>query len=135
MPASSIRERHAFDETRYDALKVGLEIERAELYRRIEERVDRMMEHGFVEEVRLLLERYDPSAQPFAAVGYKEIVAHLKGEIGLGDAVKLVKQHTRNLAKRQLTWFRADPGIRWFTPDDTGSISKLVEAFLGRSQA
>ena len=129
-PASAVRGRHAFGGLRYDALKIGLEVERAELYRRIEERVDRMMEQGLVEEVRLLLERYDPSVQPFAAVGYKEIVAHLKGEYGLEDAVKLVKQHTRNLAKRQLTWFRADPDIRWFDPGDMDSIADLVKEFL-----
>lgn len=135
VPASSLREKHRFGEKRYEAMKIGLDMERAELYRGIEERVDRMMEEGLVGEVQSLLERHDASCQPFAAVGYKEIAAHLRGEISLDEALRLVKQHTRNLAKRQLTWFRADPEIRWFSPADKDSIAVLIEGFLGRSQA
>lgn len=128
--ASKFREEHSFGERRYDALKIGLAIERAEIYRRIDARVDRMVEAGLVDEVRSLLSRYDRTCQPFQAVGYKEIVAHVKGEMPLDEAVQLTKRNSRRFAKRQLTWFRSDKEIRWFAPDDRSSIESAVGAFL-----
>lgn len=128
--ASKFREEHSFGERRYDALKIGLAIERAEIYRRIDARVDRMVEAGLVDEVRSLLSRYDRTCQPFQAVGYKEIVAHVKGEMPLDEAAQLTKRNSRRFAKRQLTWFRADKEIRWFAPDDRSSIESAVGAFL-----
>jgi tRNA dimethylallyltransferase len=129
-PASRLRSEHNFCETRYDALKIGLAIEREDLYRRIGERCDRMVEAGLIDEVRRLLEEYGDGAQPFKAVGYREMLAHIKGEIGLEEGLALMKQSTRRFAKRQMTWFRADPAIRWFSPDDLEAISGEIEAFV-----
>lgn len=130
-PASEFRGRHKFMERRYDALKIGLNIGREELYRRINERVDKMIEEGLVEEVRGLLSKYDENCQPFSAVGYREIVAYLRGRIGLDEAINLTKQMSRNFAKRQLTWFRADKAIRWFNPCQIEEIAEIIGKFVG----
>jgi tRNA dimethylallyltransferase len=129
-PASSLRRGHRFRNRRYEALKIGLNVDRAELYRRIDERVDRMMEEGLLGEVRRLLARYDQSCQPFAGVGYRELVSHINGRLALREAVGLTKRNSRHLAKRQLTWFRADPEVRWFDPEQVGEMAKLVKEFL-----
>lgn len=124
--ASGIRKDHKFKERRYDAVKIGLNIDRAELYRRIDERVDGMIENGLIDEVRALLGRYDESCQPFQAVGYREIVDHIKGRITLEEAIRLTKQMSRHFAKRQLTWFRADPEVKWFGPHEKDAIWKII---------
>lgn len=129
-PASEFRKRHRFEKRRYDALKIGLTLEREELYRRIDARVDRMIAAGLVEEVRGLLARHGASCQPFSAVGYREIVAHLRGEVELPEAIRLTKQMSRNFAKRQLTWFRADPEIRWCDPAAIGPMIGEIETFF-----
>jgi len=130
IPASEFRKKHSFAERRYDALKFGLTIDREELYRRIDERVDRMIENGLVDEVRSLLARHSAECQPFQAVGYREIVAHLNGRMNLEEAVRLTKRNSRHFAKRQLTWFRADPEIEWFSPDDLDAIAGAVREFM-----
>ncbi len=117
-PASTLRDEHRFAERRYDVQIFGLDLERTELYARIDARVDRMIEEGLVDEVRGLLEKYDESCQPFAAVGYREVVAHLRGELPLDETVERIKRNSRRFAKRQLTWFRADPAVRWSAPAD-----------------
>jgi len=91
----------------------GIERDRDDLYDRIDRRVDRMMSEGFLEEVRRLSER-GPGREASQALGYKEMLAHLRGEIAdLDEAVELIKRNTRRFAKRQLTWFRAFPQIIW----------------------
>ena len=125
----------------YDFIKVGITRDRKELYGIIDKRVDAMMEQGLLDEVREVvslirargplqeLEEY-PSLQ---AIGYKEIARHLSGELSLDEAVALVKQRSRNYAKRQFTWFRKEEGIRWI--DITGlfdplEVYKKIEAAL-----
>lgn len=107
-------------------IRVGLNIEREKLYRRIEDRVDNMIKKGLVEEVKRLKERYPPNCPPFKSVGYKEIVQYLAGEIDLETAVNLIKQHTRNFAKRQLSWFRQEKDINWFEADDYAAVEEFV---------
>ena len=97
-------------------IRIGLNLERHELYERINRRIDRMIELGFVDEVKTLMSRYPKSCPPFQAVGYREMVQHLEGEIGFDRAVELIKQHSRQFAKRQLSWFRQEKDIRWFDP-------------------
>lgn len=130
VPASELRTQHKFKERRYDALKIGLTIDRRELYSRIDERVELMIKEGLVDEVRELLSRYDEGCQPFSAVGYREIVAHLKGKIRLDEAIRLTKQMTRNFAKRQLTWFRADKEVKWFDPEELSEIESEARSFM-----
>lgn len=97
-----------------DALKIGLTRDRDELYRRIEDRVDRQIERGLVEEVRsLLLRGYDPSLKSMQALGYKEAVAFIRGEMNLEEMTRMIKRNTRRYAKRQWTWFRREPGVIW----------------------
>ena len=98
----------------YDCIIFGLSVERQELYRRIDMRVDGMLEAGLVEEVRDLISRGLPSdSTAFQAIGYKEVFASMKDLVSLSDAVALVKQSSRRYAKRQLTWFRRMPYIQW----------------------
>ena len=93
--------------------KIGLNRPRAELYARIDRRVLQMMEAGLVDEVRSLLPyRSCPALQ---TVGYREIFSYLDGDISLDRAVELVQQHSRNYAKRQLTWWRRETDINWIS--------------------
>lgn len=132
-PASHLRAMHGFSERRYDALKIGLNVDRAQLYRRIDSRVDDMMREGLLDEIRSLLKEYDGDCQPFRAVGYKELVDHIKGNLTLGEAVRLAKRNSRRFAKRQLTWFKADAEVRWFEPGKQQEIAAVVEGFVDTS--
>jgi tRNA dimethylallyltransferase len=96
----------------YRFIKIGLTRNRDELYRIIDDRVDGMMKEGLLQETEALL-KMNPHRTPLQALGYKEMVRYLDKEIGLDEAVKLLKQRTRNYAKRQMTWFRKEPNIRW----------------------
>ncbi len=107
-------------------VKIGLDRPRADLYRRIEERVDRMFDRGLIEETRRLLAGGVPeSAAPFKALGYKHVLRLLRGEICPDEAAALTKIDTRHYAKRQMTWFRKMPGVRWIQPDETDPASVL----------
>jgi len=100
-------------------VKIGLDRTRSELYRRIEERVDRMFERGLVEEARQLLLRGVPdSAAPFKALGYKHVLRVLRGELKPEEAAALTKIDTRHYAKRQMTWFRKTANVRWINPEE-----------------
>lgn len=105
----------------YRFIKIGLTRQRKELYRMIGERVDAMFEEGLVDEVRGLL-TMNPSGTPLQAIGYKEVIAYLNGEIGLEEARELIKKATRRYAKKQLTWFKKEEDIQWV--DITGLQSK-----------
>jgi len=95
-------------------LKVGLRLPREELYRRIDDRVDSMIAGGFVEEVKFLIEKgFREALLKIKILGYGDLIEHLDGACSLGDAIERIKRHTRQFAKRQLTWFRADRDIRW----------------------
>jgi tRNA dimethylallyltransferase len=103
------------EESPYNLLLLGLTMDRALLYERINARVDQMIEAGLIEEVEGLLRKgYDASLRSMQALGYKEIIAYLQGLTTKEAAVELVKKRTRNFAKRQLTWFRAMKDIVWF---------------------
>ena len=91
--------------------KIGLNRSREELYSRIDARVLSMMETGLVDEVRSLLPYRD--CQALQTVGYREIFDYLDGKIPLEEAVRLIQRNTRHYAKKQLTWWRRDPSIRW----------------------
>ncbi len=123
----------------YAPLKVGLAPPRAALYQRIDRRVETMLERGWLEELRALLARCTPAtAKPFEFIGYRELRAHLAGEFSLPEAVRAIQQATRRYAKRQLTWFRKEPGVHWFEgfgddPEMAGAILRyLGEHFAGR---
>jgi len=132
-PISQFQKEHGFRENPYRILKIGLQCEREELYRSIEARVDEMMKRGWVDEVRSLLEKgYSPGLKSLQSLGYKRLASHLLGETELDRAVQLIKQDTRRFAKRQITWFKADPEISWFpaSRESYAPIEAAVSVFF-----
>lgn len=113
-----------FDDFRF--LRIGLYLPRELLYRRIEERVDRMIEKGMVQEVRDLMEIHPARCPPFQAIGYREVTAHVRGETSLKDAIREWKKNSRRFAKRQMSWFRGEKNIHWFSPESPDAIWKFV---------
>ena len=131
-PISLWQKEHAFSENAFDALKLGLNRDRAELYELINRRCESMIQEGFLEEVRGLAEKgYGLDLKPMQSVGYRHMGLVLNGAMSLDKASELMKRDTRRLAKRQLTWFRQDREIRWFHPDaERQGIREAVGAFL-----
>ena len=114
----------------YAPLYIGLQLPRAELYARIEERFDKMMEQGFLEETRVLLQKdCDPACNALRTIGYREMIDHLQGKTTLLQAITKAKQHTRQFAKRQPTWFRKLSTVQWFDPRDKGLVAHLAALF------
>jgi len=108
----------------FEIIKIGLTTEREKLYKRINTRVDKMLENGLLEEVELLIPFQQKNA--LQTVGYKEIFAFYNNECTLGKAVENIKQNTRRFAKRQLTWFRKDKNTRWFEPHQISEIKTFI---------
>ena len=107
--------------------------EREQLYQRINQRVDQMIEAGLIEEVRQLLDSgSNPADNAMLSVGYREIVAHLQGELSQEEAVALIQKNSRNYAKRQLTWFRRWPEAEWIHYDQRDTVFELVSDIWGR---
>jgi tRNA dimethylallyltransferase len=134
-PLSDLHAAHGFQDQPYETLKLGLTLPREELYRRIEARVDLMLGQGWLEEVRTLLHRYPPDIKPLQALGYRQLVAVLSGALSLAEAAEETKKETRRYAKRQLTWFRADPEVRWFSPGQLEDMVLLVRNFFSESSS
>ena len=123
----------------YDARIWGLTMGRERLYARIDARVDQMVRDGLVDEVRLLAQR-GLSAEHTAgqAIGYKEILQALAGELSLDDAIELIKRRSRRYAKRQLSWFRHDGRVRWINLDELDlaqALALVVDDLLGGGHA
>ena len=100
-------------EAKYEALQIGIAIDREEVYERIDARVDKMVAEGLVDEVRALREKYGSETKAMTGIGYRQICAFFDGYLKLRDAVDLVKRETRHYAKRQITWFKRDERIVW----------------------
>jgi tRNA dimethylallyltransferase len=115
-------------------IKIGLMPERELLYRRIAARTDAMMAGGWMAEVEdLLASGISEDAKVFDFIGYREILAVLRGRMNREEARAAIQQATRNYAKRQITWFRKDPGIKWFAGSgDDGAIQTEVAEYLRR---
>jgi len=114
-PFSELR-RNAVKSRDFEVQKIGLDMERDRLYERINARVIRMMEDGLLEEARTLYPH--KHLQALNTVGYKELFDHFDGNCSLEEAVQKIQQHTRNFAKRQLTWWRRDGDIQWRRPPE-----------------
>lgn len=130
IPPSEIFEQTRTPFRDHTFIRIGLNMDRQDLYRRIEQRVDRMIQEDLLEEVETLREKYPPHCPPFKSVGYKEMIMYLEDEICFEDAVELIKQHSRNFAKRQLSWFRQENDIHWFHPLDFDEIDSFVKEKL-----
>lgn len=114
IPISFYREQHRFGERPYLTLKIGLDMDREELYRRIEQRVDLMIEQGLLQEVKgLLAMGYGPELKPMQSLGYKQMVQFIMKRMGWDEAIRQIKRDTRHYAKRQWTWFKADEEVTW----------------------
>ncbi|MGH7836999.1 MAG: tRNA (adenosine(37)-N6)-dimethylallyltransferase MiaA, partial [Candidatus Binataceae bacterium] len=113
IPLSAHHAGHRFADRPYLTLTVGLTLPREQLYAAIDQRFDQMIEGGFVEEVRGLLDGGDAGPALAATIGYREIAEFIEGRIDLATAIARAKRESRRLAKRQLTWFRADSEIKW----------------------
>ena len=114
----------------WHALKVGLMPPREKLNERIQDRIDAMLEQGWMREVQALLDSgLSEDSKPFDFIGYRELRAVLRGEIALEAAREAIQQATRRYAKRQLTWFRREQGVRWFSGfgDDAGVQAGILE--------
>lgn len=99
--------------TGFRILRIGLDPERNALYTRINERAARMFDAGLIEETRALYKKYGAAARPITSLGYKQALEHIRGEINRKLAVWAAQQGHRNYAKRQMTWFRREPGVHW----------------------
>ncbi len=126
------QKEHGFAESAFEVIKIGLNRERQELYDLINQRCDEMIARGLVDEVKGLVEKgYSLDLPALQSVGYRQIGLYLRGELSLDEAVILIKRDTRHLAKRQLTWFRADKEIGWFHPErERNKILKAAKEFL-----
>lgn len=111
--------------------RIGLKLDKEELSKRIDERVDRMFARGLVTETQKLLSQGIPeSAPPFQALGYKQVLNYLRGKISLDEAKEQTKKETRQYAKRQMTWFRRMKGIVWFNPKEREKIVDFLQQTL-----
>jgi tRNA dimethylallyltransferase len=113
-PLSVWQAAHAFRAAELECRVIGLDVERRALYARLDARCREMLERGLIDEVRDLWERgFGPELAPLRSIGYREIGAHLRGRCDLASALAAMQRATRRFAKRQLTWFRADPTVEW----------------------
>jgi tRNA dimethylallyltransferase len=105
-------------------IKLGLTMDREKLYRRIDERVDKMIGEGLVDEAREFYLHRNLNA--LKTVGYKELFEHFDGNYDLNKAIELIKRNSRHYAKRQLSWFGRDKEIRWFDPTEEKEIMNYI---------
>ena len=113
-------------ERSFNIVKVGTDMPRDVLYERIDRRVDMMVTEGLVDEVRALLPKRDLNA--LQTVGYRELFDYFDGVCTLEEAIELIKRNSRRYAKRQLTWFRRDSAIAWFSPNDLCPIIEYIDS-------
>jgi tRNA dimethylallyltransferase len=115
-------------------LRLGLNPEREALYQRINLRAQQMFRQGLIEETQTLMRRYGQDARLLDSLGYKQAAQHLRGELTLDQAVVLAQQGHRNYAKRQLTWFRREPDVHWFSGfgDDPQVQQQALELIAAR---
>ena len=137
-PLSEIHQAGRTPLVGYHPIKIGLQPPRAALYERIETRVHRMVDHGWLEEVSgLTSSGVSENAKPFDFIGYSELHAHLEGTVTLAAATKAIAQATRRYAKRQVTWFRKEPLVHWFTGfgDDPAIVAAVEQIVAGNAQS
>lgn len=114
--------------SKYDFILIGLRMDRKILYERINQRVDKMINEGLIEEVKSLLDKgFEKNLISMQAIGYKEIIEFLEGNITFEEAVNILKQNTRHFAKRQFTWFLKDENVKWFDIEDVNKIDASLE--------
>jgi tRNA dimethylallyltransferase len=130
-PLSAYQRGAPFGPAPRGLISVGIAWDRAALRERIVQRVRKMLDSGWIDEVRQVLAMgYSPRLKPLQSIGYREIVEHVEGRRAADGLVAAIATRTRQYAKRQMTWFRADPGIWWVAPGQEGDLFRAVERFL-----
>jgi tRNA dimethylallyltransferase len=130
-PISGYQHKHRFCDTPFEYIEIGLRMPRETLYERIDRRVDAMIDAGFVDEVRHLLDMgYRADLKSMQAIGYRHMAAFIQGRQSWNETVRTLKRDTRRYAKRQLTWFRAGAGITWIEPTRTRNLVSRIKKFL-----
>ena len=124
--------------SKYSYLILGLQRDREELYRRIDQRIDKMIENGLLEEIKGLIEKgFSPDLPAFSAIGYSQMISYLQGRIPMEEAVRLIKRQSRIFVRRQANWFKeTDSRIKWFTAgeDVAGQMADYVQGKLGERE-
>ncbi len=127
---SELQREHAFSDRPFRTLKIGLTIDRDELYNRIDCRVESMIAAGLLEEARYLLQQYSPEIKALRTIGYRECSDLFRGKASVEETAALIQRNTRRYAKRQMTWFRRDDSIIWVDYlRESDTIQKLIEKF------
>ena len=130
-PISEFQQGHAFTDRPFDSLIFCLDPPRGRLYSWISDRVDQMIRDGFVEEVRRLKEMGSGrDLTSMKALGYRELMAYLDGEVAFAEAVDRIKRNTRRYAKRQRTWFRGEKGVTWLDYQSREEMPELAEKIV-----
>lgn len=132
MPYSSFRKQQ-LQKRPFKIIKIGLNLPREQLYTQINKRVDLMMQEGLLEEVKAMQAYKQVNA--LQTVGYTELFDYFDGKHSLEKAIDLIKQHTRNFAKRQLTWFNRDTEMHWFSPFEQAAILQFIQTQLADEMA
>ncbi len=135
---SDVQQQHRFAEQPFSVLMIGLNRDRLQLYKRIDERVETMFAGGVVEETEQLLARgYGRGLGAMKGLGYQQVAGYLAGDYDRAEALRLLKRDTRHFAKRQLTWFRKEPGLRWWSlneqdrPEDVAArLLETIHSFV-----
>lgn len=130
-PLSELHREHAFAERPFSTLIIGLNRERPSLYRRVDARVEEQLVHGLLDETRrLLAQGYGRHLGSMKGLGYRQLSGYLAGESSFEEAVRRLKRDTRRFAKRQLTWFRKEPGVVWLQIGDEESADSVAHRVL-----
>jgi tRNA dimethylallyltransferase len=128
---SEHHQNHGFADDPFTALIIGLQMDRQNLYARIDNRVELMIEAGLIQEVTMLLEMgYTAELKSMQSIGYRHMAEYLAEKLPWDECVRTLKRDTRRFAKRQFTWFGADPQIKWYGSDQLNEIVKLAQGFL-----
>lgn len=128
---SSHHSDHGFSALRYNPIYIGLTTPREQLYDRINKRVEIMLAEGLVDEVRSLLDRgFGPELKSMQSLGYRHMVNFIQGRLAWDEAVRTLKRDHRRYAKRQMTWFGANPNVTWLAPDQLREAAELIADFI-----
>jgi tRNA dimethylallyltransferase len=131
LPFSSFQKAWKLKKSFYNSIFIGIEMNREVLYGRINDRVDKMFEKGLVGEVEGLIDKgYGDCRSIKQAVGYKEVLKYIRGDLTLDNCIEEIKKNTRRLAKKQMTWFKSENKINWIRADNYDNIFSLVSDIL-----
>ncbi|HEY5674575.1 MAG TPA: tRNA (adenosine(37)-N6)-dimethylallyltransferase MiaA [Malonomonas sp.] len=130
-PLSELQAGHRFAEQPYRVMKLAPQQERDQLYRRIDSRAKQMLEEGLIAETEWLVARYSANLKALQTLGYREVLGYLARELDATQLLETIAQHTRQYAKRQLTWFRKEPEIIWVDSlSESGRVLRSIDKFL-----